>query len=109
MVSQTVSKLSRVFFEKSFKGFAPQIFNKTCSVVYEGQVPNVALVLITGSVLLGVHKIEATSDELFLIGYEELMTNKAFKDEVKVFEGSQVIILDRETAVHLKSVNEFKT
>ncbi len=100
LMPMQISKLSKS--EEDFSGrisenFESRDFVRDSVVVYKGQIPNVAILLVEGAVVVGEEQVSVEAeDEMFLIGFNELMNRSIISLEVKVLKGSKVVVLDKD-------------
>lgn len=72
----------------------PQIFHVDQTIIYKGNIPNAAFCLINGTMQIRKYDNSLiTIEKMILIGYEECLARKAFKHNLEVKSGSEILIL----------------
>lgn len=95
-----LSKTKEKFSHKTIESFNPKIFARESTVVYSGQVPNIALLLLKGTAVVGADKVLVKNeDEMFLIGFTELLKKSPTSSDVKILKGAEVVIFDQDTSL----------
>lgn len=82
---------------------APRLYRAKTEIIYHGQTPEVAFLLLEGTILLTNQKKEVKRS-LYpgqLIGINELLNNERFKWNAVIEACSTVLILDRSTIKEL--------
>jgi CRP-like cAMP-binding protein len=80
----------------------PRLYNTETEIIYEGQVPNVGYLIISGSIHLSKRKkIIKALQPGELIGVGELLNNHTFPYTCTIEPGSTVCILDKSTIYEL--------
>lgn len=103
--------LSQIEYLKKFRD--QHIYNSKTQVIYNGQIPIAAYVLLNGRIDLknSRDKIIKICHPPTLIGFNEICNNLPFKYTAEIQTGSIVLILDRSAALeimqdlHLESIN----
>ncbi len=103
MSAPVIKKIGINKFKEIFKELPTKVFNRDSVIVYKGQVPNVALVLVEGAVFVENEEFFIKDKrEALLVGVKELLDKSIMSFGVTVLEGAKVVILDRETALGLQ-------
>ncbi len=103
MIAPIVKKIRKDALKEVFRGFPEKVFIRDSVIVYKGQVPNVALVLVEGAVFVEDEEFFVKNrEEALLDGVRELLDKSIMPSGVTVLEGAKVVILDRETALDLQ-------
>ena len=91
---------------KYFKQYSDEhVYNTLTQIIYKGQVPMAAYVLIEGTIILKdaqkriIEEINPTS----LIGFYEIFEQRPFKYTAEISPGSRVLILPRSTIFEIQS------
>lgn len=100
-VSKTIKLDPKLVSE--IKEFSPvRKFSATSPLFYEGQVPIVAYLIISGSVVLSKNKkVRSIIKEGNIIGLNELMTHSPSKLSAEVSPESTLCFLDRSTMLEI--------
>lgn len=78
-------------------------YNSRTQIIYHGQVPMAAYVILSGSVDLknARDKVLRECSPPIILGFKELSQNMPFKYTAEIHENSQVLILDRSAALEI--------
>lgn len=78
------------------KHFTPLRINNSCNLVYEKQIPNMAIVLLDGELeLISRNKPAEKISPGSLMGVHQLINNEPVKQGCKIRENSEIIILQK--------------
>ncbi len=89
-----------------FKGFAKeQTFNTRTQIIYHGQIPMAAYLLLSGEIILNNSRGKKIKNccKNCLLGFQEILNNTPFRYTAEITEGSKVLILDR---TEIKNISE---
>lgn len=91
------------------KYFSPQKFDISFNLSYEHQIPNVAIVLVSGVIeLINRNKVKAEIHPDSLLGFYNLLNNKPIRYGWRIVEGSELLILEKSLLLkHLEQKNSF--
>lgn len=102
MTSIKTIKLNPFFLEKIKKISHLKSFTMASPLFYEGQIPNVAFLLLKGNIILfKKKKVKNIIQPGNLIGLEELMTNTKSKFSAEVAPDSTLCFLDKSTMLEI--------
>jgi len=91
------------------KHFSMQKFEQKFDFIYENQIPNVAIVIVSGLVqLISKKKVKAEIRPDTLLGAYNLLYNKEVRYGWRVIEGTELLILEKSDLLsYLEQQNSF--
>lgn len=100
---------SEVDFMRTVLG--DHVYNSSTQIIYRGQVPMAAYILIEGVIELrdSQKKVVETLTGHHLIGFKEICLNKPFRFTAEIQAGSKVLILDRSSIQQIKEIFQEKS
>lgn len=106
-----IQELTRTELEY-FKSFLEvHTYNSQTQVIYHGQVPMAAYILIEGKIDLknARDKLIRVCEPNVLVGFSEIYNNMPFKYTAEIEPGSKVLIIDRTAVKTIKNDLESKS
>lgn len=104
-MKKNIKKLSQHEVELLRRRFEPLRFNHSCELVYEQQVPNTGIVLLSGEIaLMKRRKVQATVGPGTMLGVDLVAQNQPSRVGCKVSKDAELIMLNRSEI--LEALNE---
>mgnify|MGYP003690978111 CR=1 FL=1 len=92
--------------KKEFYNFSNEVtFNSKTQIIYSGQIPMAAYLLLEGSITLkdAQKRVIRTCDPNSLLGFSEIYNNQSYRYTAEIDANSKVLILDRSTIKEMQS------
>jgi hypothetical protein len=81
--------------------FHPQSFNIECDLFYKGQIPTGAIFITEGKVCqIKRNKVQVPLKLNQLIFLEELLNESPVKNNIRVYPGTKLYLIDRFSVMH---------